>query len=87
MLGGHMNAVFTLVAIIFILCVFTTLTSFKEIPLDELQSVIEMNKKSQIATGPFDNIENQFSISEKPINLENISVYGTLNEKVTEVSL
>ncbi|XP_026477698.1 proton-associated sugar transporter A-like [Ctenocephalides felis] len=84
MLGGHMNAVFTLVAIIFILCVFTTLTSFKEIPLDELQSVIEMNKKSQIATGPFDNIENQFSISEKPINLENISVYGTLNEKVTE---
>ena len=34
--GGHVRAVFSLVLVIFIFCVFTTLTSFNEIPLDVL---------------------------------------------------
>jgi hypothetical protein len=34
--GGHVRFVFTVVLFIFIVCVLTTLTSFKEIPLDIL---------------------------------------------------
>lgn len=36
LLGGHVRAVFSLVLVIFIICVTITLTSFKEIPLDIL---------------------------------------------------
>ena len=36
--GGHVRLVFTLVLFIFILCVYITLTSFPEIPLDILAS-------------------------------------------------
>ena len=36
LLGGHVRAVFSLVLIIFIICVTITLTSFREIPLDVL---------------------------------------------------
>lgn len=32
-LGGHLHATFTLITIIFIICVSYTITSFKEIPL------------------------------------------------------
>ncbi|XP_033333089.2 loss of visual transmission isoform X1 [Megalopta genalis] len=37
MLGGHLHATFTLITIIFIICVFCTITSFKEIPLELLE--------------------------------------------------
>ncbi|KAJ8668362.1 hypothetical protein QAD02_010025, partial [Eretmocerus hayati] len=37
-LGGHLHATFTLITIIFVICVASTLTSFKEIPLDFLES-------------------------------------------------
>lgn len=37
LLGGHVKAVFTLITFIFIICVTTTVTSFKEIPLDILE--------------------------------------------------
>ncbi|KAL7294925.1 hypothetical protein TKK_0011846 [Trichogramma kaykai] len=37
-LGGHLHAVFTLITFIFIFCVASTLTSFKEIPLVFLES-------------------------------------------------
>ncbi|CAB0036072.1 unnamed protein product [Trichogramma brassicae] len=37
-LGGHLHAVFTLITFIFIFCVASTLTSFKEIPLIFLES-------------------------------------------------
>ncbi len=36
LLGGHVRAVFTVVLVIFLICVAITLTSFKEIPLDVL---------------------------------------------------
>lgn len=36
-LGGHVRAVFTLITIIFIVCVMFTVTSFKEIPLKFLE--------------------------------------------------
>lgn len=38
MLGGHVRAVFTLVTIIFIICVSATVTSFREIPLWRLEA-------------------------------------------------
>lgn len=38
MLGGHVRAVFTLVTFIFIFCVSVTITSFREIPLWQLES-------------------------------------------------
>lgn len=34
MLGGHLHATFTLITIIFVICVTCTITSFKEIPLE-----------------------------------------------------
>lgn len=37
MLGGHLHATFTLITIIFIICVAFTITSFKEIPLEVLE--------------------------------------------------
>ncbi|XP_026674802.1 proton-associated sugar transporter A isoform X2 [Ceratina calcarata] len=36
-LGGHLHATFTLITIIFVVCVSCTLTSFKEIPLELLE--------------------------------------------------
>ena len=36
--GGHVRLVFTLVLFIFVACVYITLTSFSEIPLDILAS-------------------------------------------------
>lgn len=38
MLGGHVRAVFTLVTVIFIVCVTATVTSFREIPLWRLEA-------------------------------------------------
>lgn len=38
MLGGHVRAVFTLVTFIFVFCVSITITSFREIPLWQLES-------------------------------------------------
>lgn len=46
-LGGHLHATFTLITIIFIFCVASTLTSFKEIPLDFLESE-ECQKQLQL---------------------------------------
>lgn len=37
LLGGHVRAVFTLITIIFIICVSFTLTSFREMPLSLLE--------------------------------------------------
>lgn len=36
-MGGHVRAVFTLITVLFCICVAVTVTSFKEIPLDLLE--------------------------------------------------
>lgn len=47
LLGGHVKAVFTLITIIFIICVTCTVTSFDEMPLETLQmSADEENTES-----------------------------------------
>lgn len=38
MLGGHVKAVFTIVTVIFIICVSATVTSFREIPIAKLEA-------------------------------------------------
>lgn len=38
LLGGHVRTVFTFITVLFILCIICTVTSFKEIPLDLLQT-------------------------------------------------
>lgn len=43
MLGGHVRAVFTLITILFVICVAYTVTSFKEIPLDLLEKERELH--------------------------------------------
>ena len=52
MLGGHLHATFTLITIIFVICVSCTITSFKEIPLellerDEYQQLQEQRKSEE----------------------------------------
>ncbi|XP_053646191.2 membrane-associated transporter protein isoform X1 [Cherax quadricarinatus] len=47
MLGGHVRAVFTLVTLIFIVCVLSTLYSVREIPLEVLQN----STKAQLQKG------------------------------------
>ncbi|XP_068207110.1 membrane-associated transporter protein isoform X2 [Palaemon carinicauda] len=47
LLGGQVRAVFTLVTFIFIACVFSTLYSFKEIPLD----ILEKTTKAELRKG------------------------------------
>ncbi|XP_014471690.1 PREDICTED: proton-associated sugar transporter A-like isoform X2 [Dinoponera quadriceps] len=51
MLGGHLHVTFTLITIIFVICVFCTITSFKEIPLEVLEKdqyrADELNEKIQ----------------------------------------
>lgn len=37
MLGGHLHATFTLITIIFVICVIFTITSYKEIPLELIE--------------------------------------------------
>lgn len=53
LLGGHVRAVFLVVLVIFIICVFVTLTSFQEIPLDILTTPIPKNRSGSLGTGKY----------------------------------
>ncbi|KAL7637240.1 UNVERIFIED_CONTAM: hypothetical protein RMT77_011952 [Armadillidium vulgare] len=68
--GGHVRAVFTLITFLFIGCVFCTLYSFNEIPLDVLQS--ESKKTLQKGTSTEAQI-----LSEGEMQAEN---YGSIND-------
>lgn len=67
MLGGHVRAVFTLVTVIFIICVSATVTSFREIPLWKLEA-------SNAAQQPYSNID-----GEQPQD-EGTKTYGSVNQ-------
>ncbi|CAH1281697.1 unnamed protein product [Diabrotica balteata] len=55
-LGGHVRAVFTVITVIFIICVASTITSFKEIPLPLLElnrneaNNLELNETQKYGT-------------------------------------
>lgn len=48
MLGGHVRAVFTLITVLFVMCVLYTVTSFKEIPLELLERDRQLHEKMVI---------------------------------------
>jgi len=57
MLGGHVRAVFFVVLIIFILCVFVTLHSFREIPLDILTQPVPKTRWSVVGNNKYDELD------------------------------
>lgn len=72
MLGGHVRAVFTLITIIFVICVTYTITSFKEMPLELLELQAEELKLDDQSK------ENDNILSKSQ------SSYGTLNDEINE---
>ncbi|XP_026737275.1 proton-associated sugar transporter A [Trichoplusia ni] len=81
--GGHVRAVFSLITIIFVVCVSATITSFKEIPLTELNEQEEFRRQaeSQRAQESFDE-----EGPEKNLKREN-ATYGSLNQPESGVAL
>ncbi|XP_030747732.1 proton-associated sugar transporter A [Sitophilus oryzae] len=73
MLGGHVRAVFTLITIIFVICVSYTVTSFKEMPLDLLQ-----HHHTSLNMGGFRN--ESFESEHDDLGYSNEKTYGTLND-------
>lgn len=65
MLGGHLHATFTLITIIFVICVFCTITSFKEIPLELLERDEYQQLQEQMVR--FDREETSFQLELKNI--------------------
>lgn len=83
MLGGHVHAVFTLVTIIFVICVSVTLNSFREIPLWKLESQTQNARdisgtEAGGMTPPNEN--DKLQPSNKNGASQNMAVYGTLND-------
>lgn len=78
-MGGHVRAVFSLITIIFVICVSYTVTSFKEIPLCLLETVEKSRPDSErlkkTASGEKDTFEMAKSTN-----------YGSIDEEKQEVS-
>ncbi|CAF4815374.1 unnamed protein product [Pieris macdunnoughi] len=74
--GGHVRAVFSLITIIFVICVSATVSSFKEIPLEELHQYDEFKKSTETSKSPPD--QEQF---ERDNLRKDVSSYGTLEEE------
>lgn len=77
MLGGHLHATFTLITIIFLICVSCTITSFKEIPLELLEKDQEYQYLQEQKTSGEEK-EDEQKEHEKITTDECVS-YGTLD--------
>lgn len=76
MLGGHLHATFTLITIIFVICVFCTITSFKEIPLE----LLERDEYQQLQEQMVSTLEKEDEQKEHDkITTEESVSYGTLD--------
>ncbi|XP_047528548.1 proton-associated sugar transporter A [Vanessa atalanta] len=76
--GGHVRAVFFLITIIFIVCVTATITSFKEIPLNEIgenDDYKKLDNKDQFE----EHFEESENIERDGLKKETTS-YGSLNK-------
>lgn len=71
--GGHVRAVFSLITVIFIICVTYTITSFDEIPLDILEDEAHI-RDIILTSNPHD--EN------KIINCDPERSYGAVEDNV-----
>ncbi|KAI4489547.1 hypothetical protein M0802_010984 [Mischocyttarus mexicanus] len=80
MLGGHLHATFTLITIIFVICVAYTITSFKEIPLE----VLERDQYQEIHDEKID--ESKVNEYDKITNEECTSYGAVDNEQDTNVT-
>ncbi|XP_059056736.1 proton-associated sugar transporter A [Achroia grisella] len=80
--GGHVRAVFSLITIIFLVCVTATVTSFKEIPLDQLNEQDEFRKLAQTERN-----QESFDAEEPGIEINNLkkdnTMYGSFNRQET----
>lgn len=73
LLGGHVRAVFTLITIIFIVCVSYTITSFREMPLNILEA------KGNMDASPEEGISNNsFENEEDNIGMKTEKNYGSV---------
>lgn len=72
--GGHVRAVFSLITIIFILCVFFTITSFNEIPLWILDE--ELHRQIPSSTCKITKALSEQDVVEKA----EVASYGTVEE-------
>lgn len=79
--GGHVRAVFSLITVIFVVCVSATITSFKEIPLEELTEQEEFRKLAQN-----ERIQESVDLADEAdgVGLKSNVSYGAVNQ--TEVS-
>jgi len=75
--GGHVRFVFTFVLFIFIFCVFTTLTSFKEIPLEVLTDPLKRKSTGSVSEVKYDAV-----LSDEPGH--NYEGYGSIQLNVTD---
>lgn len=69
LLGGHVRAVFSLITVIFIICVVYTITSFKEMPL----AILELKVNDFQTSSPNqENVGETFELNDDGQN------YGTM---------
>ncbi|KAL6260325.1 hypothetical protein P5V15_007856 [Pogonomyrmex californicus] len=78
LLGGHLHATFTLITIIFLICVICTVTSFKEIPLELLERDQYRQVDESKATEEIQRVEDERKEREKIISEES-KTYGALD--------
>lgn len=76
MLGGNLRAVFTLITIIFIVCVFMTITSFPEIPL----WMIETNAMSPMKNNFYTGIDSSATTDQPETTKKNDSMENSISE-------
>lgn len=72
-----MRAVFSLITVIFVVCVSATVTSFKEIPLDELHEQDEFRKLAQN-----ERIQESIDLADEAdgVGLKSNASYGAVNQ-------
>ncbi|KAK3105636.1 hypothetical protein FSP39_002399 [Pinctada imbricata] len=91
-LGGHVRIVFSIVLLIFIICVFITYTSFKEVPLSEIGFTEEQMQKKKKKKGKskytkFTNEETDTEFDEEirtealKTSRAQVSSYGSLSKE------
>ncbi|GBP09879.1 Membrane-associated transporter protein [Eumeta japonica] len=78
--GGHVRAVFALITIIFLACVTATITSFKEIPLDQLQEQEKYRKLAEDERAQSSSDVEDPASAEKNNIKKDSTAYGSLSQ-------
>lgn len=77
--GGHVRAVFSLITVIFVACVCATITSFSEIPLNELQEQEQFRRLAEDERAQESSIDLDEQPVEKNVLKKDNATYGSLN--------